>query len=136
MEKLFINRDYMTEVVTLGELFNKSRHMKLQTIELPDLDNMPRVSCIPEGLYVCNLTRYNKGNYPAYEITDVENRTHILIHIANYLHDILGCVGVGLNRDENIPAIWRSKQAYGIFMAYLDGVEQFELEIRNNKLIH
>jgi hypothetical protein len=120
----------MTDTYTLGEMFNHDRDFKVQTIELPWVDNEKRISCIPAGLYLCQLGMYNKGGYPAYEIMNVPDRSEIKIHIANYLKDILGCIGLGLTRDATVPAVWNSKKAFNQFMDYLDGDPFFELDIR------
>ena len=64
------------------------------TIELPNLGNQRRISCIPEGKY--KVVPYSSQKFPnVYEIKDVPNRTAILIHAANTTKDILGCIGVG-----------------------------------------
>jgi len=64
------------------------------TIELPNLGNQRRISCIPEGEY--KVVPYSSEKFPnVYEIKDVPNRTAILIHAANTTNDILGCIGVG-----------------------------------------
>lgn len=120
----------MTDTYTLGELFNHDRDFKMQTLELPWINNERRVSCIPKGVYVCHLGMYNKGGYAAYEITEVPNRSEIKIHIGNYLADILGCIALGTDRDKTIPAVWRSKKAFNQFMDYLNGEPVFKLDIR------
>lgn len=65
------------------------------TIELPWLNNAPRVSCIPAGTYPLRLGHYNKGGYPAYELLDVPGRAEIKIHRANRAEDVQGCIGPG-----------------------------------------
>lgn len=66
------------------------------SVERPWLDNKPSVSCIPIGNYPLNLRHYYRGGYEAIELTGVAPRTHILIHIANTMWDVQGCIGVGL----------------------------------------
>ncbi len=72
------------------------------TVERPWLNNEPRVSCIPEGTYVLELRvseivyRTSKEEFEkGFEICDVPDRTFIMIHVANSMDDLQGCVGVG-----------------------------------------
>ena len=64
------------------------------TFELPWKDNQPEVSCIPDDIY--QVIPHNSEAHPnVWEITGVKNRTAILIHEANTVSDLLGCVGAG-----------------------------------------
>jgi hypothetical protein len=64
------------------------------TLELPWKDNQRRVSCIPQGTYKAVKHRSPKfGN--SIWIKDVPNRSEILIHPANYVRQLLGCIAVG-----------------------------------------
>lgn len=72
------------------------------TVERPWLDNKPMVSCIPDGVYSLGLRysptvqRITRGRYSeGWEIQDVDGRTYIMIHPANWPTDLNGCVGVG-----------------------------------------
>lgn len=68
------------------------------TLELPWKDNKVRESCILEGDHIVKKRYgYQSGNfdYTHYIIQDVEGRTYILFHIANFTEDLLGCIGVG-----------------------------------------
>lgn len=72
------------------------------TVERPWLDNKPRVSCIPDGVYSLGLrysptvSRITRGRYQeGWEIQDVPGRTYIMVHPANWPTDLLGCMGVG-----------------------------------------
>jgi hypothetical protein len=65
-----------------------------QTIELPWKANKRNVSCIPEGSYVCK--RYIRTNgQVCWELHNVIKRDDILIHIANTVRDLKGCIGIG-----------------------------------------
>jgi len=76
---------------------------KCRTLELPELNNAPNVSCIPEGYY--NVVPRQSPKYGNHlYITEVPNRSLILIHWGNYAgsvnpntghSDIRGCVLVG-----------------------------------------
>src|SRR5215213_7822009 len=62
------------------------------SIELPWLDNMRRVSCIPEGRYELR-TRFTEKRQHHLIVMDVPGRDRILIHPANdAVKDLLGCI--------------------------------------------
>lgn len=64
------------------------------TLELPWKDNKRRVSCIPVGTYNAVKHRSPKFGNSVW-IKDVPNRSEILIHPANYVRQLLGCIAVG-----------------------------------------
>jgi len=100
------------------------------TLELPWKDNANNVSCIPCGTYkVKRVTTPNHGN--CFQITNVPNRTMILLHVANTNKDILGCVGVGEKFDpvSGVDGIAESTFGYKEFMRKLEGVDEFSLRI-------
>ncbi len=70
------------------------------TIERPWKNNEPRVSAIPEGRYKVSKSSFwsgrNKGK-KAFRLHSVPNRSGILIHIANFVKELNGCIGVGLS---------------------------------------
>ena len=62
------------------------------TIELPDRNNMRRLSCIPEGRYKLAKRRYTKHGEQI-GIPNVLNREAILIHAANNaMNELMGCI--------------------------------------------
>lgn len=101
MRKVVIIRQYKS-YGTLGNLLimegNKILH-SLYSVELPWLDNRNKVSCIPEGKYrVVKRFGHESGKfkYTHYHILDVPGRTWVLFHVANYVRNLLGCIGPGL----------------------------------------
>ena len=82
---------------TLGELeiFFKGKSMfKCKTLELADLNNEKRKSCIPAGTY--DVAKRNSAKYgDHFQVLNVPDRDYILIHHGNYHTDILGCILVG-----------------------------------------
>jgi len=70
------------------------------TLELPDLDNECKVSCIPEKTYTVDKITSPKFGMCFY-LNDVPGRTAILIHKGNFAAgnsvDTLGCILPGLN---------------------------------------
>ena len=126
---LYLLRDYKHSEATLGRLFYPYTNLHFHTLELPWRENEPRVSCIPEGIYICEMGRYNKGGYDAYELKNVPDRTHIKIHKGNYPQDVLGCILLGMSRDIERPAVWSSGHAYTSFMEQMKGITRFKLHI-------
>src|SRR5690606_14675989 len=62
------------------------------TIELPDKDNIQRISCIPEGRYKLENRKYPKHGEQI-GIPNVLGREAILIHPANNaMRELMGCI--------------------------------------------
>lgn len=71
------------------------------TIELPNKGNQQNISCIPTGTY--SVIPYSSEKFPnVYQVQNVPNRDKILIHIANTVGDLLGCIGVGLYEKDGL----------------------------------
>jgi hypothetical protein len=103
---------------------------ELFTVERPWLNNARSISCIPEGVYTCVPRFYNKGGYESIEITNVPNRSNVLIHKGNTMHDLAGCIAVTAKLG-SVHGIWggiNSKAAFAILMEHY-GDRQFVLEI-------
>ncbi|HBY61932.1 MAG TPA: hypothetical protein DEH78_19100 [Solibacterales bacterium] len=102
----------------------------LYTCERPWRDNRPGDSCIPVGTYRVEPRRYNRGGYPAYEVTGVSGRSLILIHRGNVPTDIEGCILVGLSVGvlKGQLAVLESRPALEYLLAYF-GSEPWELVI-------
>jgi hypothetical protein len=88
-------------------------------IERPWLDNRASVSCIPTGHYV--LIPYSSAKYPDVWAfyggsvgIETGERTRCLIHVANYVHQVQGCLGIGMTvgYKEGLPCVWQSKKAF------------------------
>jgi len=63
-------------------------------LELPWLNNQQSISCIPVGIYECaRITSPKLGT--CYMVKDVKNRTSILIHCANMVTELRGCIAIG-----------------------------------------
>jgi hypothetical protein len=102
---------------------------KFFTIERPWLDNKPFESCIPLGEYKLKWQESPKFDW-CYEVESVEGRTHILIHVANYPTDVVGCIGLGKFLMEDRIAVGRSRAAMAEFHD-LTGGRPWQLKIVN-----
>ena len=110
------------------------------TLELPWLDNAPKRSCIPDGVYRCALVQSPRFGR-VYSILNVPGRSAILIHAGNYAGQIpqhrthvQGCVLLGEQRGTlaGQRAVLVSKPAVRRFMAAMGG-RPFDLEIAWNQ---
>lgn len=70
-------RGISTPQGTPGKLF--LNNLICYTMELPWKDNLPQISCIPEGSYLCEWKKSPKFGY-CYHIKGVPNRGNILVH--------------------------------------------------------
>ncbi|WP_312789584.1 DUF5675 family protein [Sphingobacterium sp.] len=83
-------RKYGTEG-TNGTITYNGEHI-CHTIELPDRNNIRRISCIPIGQYKLEKIRYPRHGEQI-GIPHVLNREGILIHAANNAqNELLGCI--------------------------------------------
>lgn len=113
----------------------------------PDPDRMggeSNNSCVPSGKYrliphtrpdgkeVMALINEDFGVYYLAEDRPPEGgRYLILLHIANWSHNVIGCIGPGLGKSDSDdgPMVTSSKAAMKKLMDYIDG-DDAELEIR------
>lgn len=115
------------------------------SLELPNKDNKPNISCIPCGQYKASLRYSPHFKKNLYCLSGVPNRNFILIHGANFAGDeamgyqthLQGCISIGksigtaLNKHKQRQrCIFGSQQALSEFMDELDG-EEFILTIKD-----
>jgi hypothetical protein len=100
------------------------------TIEKPWKDNQPYVSCIPEGYY--RLGRRNSPRFGpnVWEVLEVPNRTHILLHVANTADDVVGCIGFGSSVWADLGGVGSSRKAMNQLELASQEYEQEELIIK------
>ena len=93
MDQVFLTRTKYEDKQTLGVMHYLGTEICV-TLELAWLDNNQRVSCIPLGKY--KVVRRQSPKYGMhFHLTNVPNRSLILIHQANYHYQLLGCIAVG-----------------------------------------
>lgn len=134
MIKLVLERTYwLTQ--TLGKLRvfkNDELVGVLSTLELPDLENQKKISCIPAGLY--KVRKYSSEKFKdVFEVENVPNRTAILIHKGNYSKDTHGCILVGLRHvdidGDNITDVAESAKALNFLRTVTKNETEIQLEI-------
>lgn len=107
------------------------------TIERPWLDNKKEVSCIPPGLYTLVSHKRPNGDNVYALVNEEKGITHyqepnskrylILIHIGNYLDDIIGCIAPGMHRSGN--TVSQSRKAMEKIMNALPYGEEHKIMI-------
>lgn len=93
-------------------------------------DNLPQISCIPHGEYICQ--RVNSPKFGStFQIMDVPGRSHILFHKGNTTADTLGCVLVAesYERINGVVGVAQSDKGYKELMSRLSDVDRFRLII-------
>ena len=95
--KAILTRIGHSSTQTLGELdiFDGDELIySCKTLELEEDVNAVRDDCIPKGNY--KVVPRNSAKYgDHFHVTNVPNRSLILIHAANYSRQLLGCIAVG-----------------------------------------
>lgn len=123
-------------IETLGKLYLSddagATHFTCDTLELPYKDNKHKISCIPPGTYHCKKVGPSHIPYPHIAVQNVSGRDGICIHKANYVSDLLGCIGVGtgladINKDGQLDII-NSTKTFDALMLLLP--DEFQLVIK------
>jgi hypothetical protein len=129
-------RGYFDEEGTFGEL--SGGDFSCKTVELPWRNNQRGKSCIPEGTYIMRkrvsgvVQRTSGGQFTeGWEITNVPDRTYIMVHVGNTIADLDGCVAVGkawgyIERHWGVIA---SRNTFRAFMQALEDDDEHRIEI-------
>jgi hypothetical protein len=135
MNRISILRTNFSDKQTLGKLFVLDENSKILfecfTLELPWKNNQKQISCIPAGIYrIRPRVSAKYGNH--LHILDVPKRDFILIHEANYVHQLQGCIAVGqklsdLNGDGLLDTT-SSKLTKMRLLEYMDGETTIEIK--------
>jgi hypothetical protein len=99
------------------------------SIERPWLDNAPNVSCIPVGSYDMGW-RDSPRFGETWHVQEVQDRTYILIHAANFPKDVQGCIGLGTGLMGDRIAVSNSRKAVARFEELTRDVE-WRLIVKN-----
>lgn len=99
------------------------------TLELPWKDNKQNVSCIPEGEYSCRGEEHEHLG-KCFRLEGVTGRVGILIHAANHVRELNGCIAPGLSMGprEAKPGVRNSRAAIQD-ISVLTGMAPFKLLI-------
>lgn len=125
---------------TYGKLFLPDGRVFF-TVERPWLNNAVGLSCIKEGLYELVkresgvVKRSSGGEFTeGWEVAEVDGRTFIMIHPANWPADLEGCIGIGLDfshmpKNGEYHGVAHSRDAFRLLMEYLAARDSWKLEI-------
>lgn len=98
-----LQRIFSSEFQTLGILTLYDDHdfpfYEVRSLELPWKNNERRISCIPEGEYEI-VKRFSEKYGNHFHILDVPDRSYILIHNANFVRQLRGCIAVGFSHSD------------------------------------
>lgn len=107
-----------------------------KTLERPWLNNRNKVSCVPAGGYPVVLEYSPHFDRELNELKLVPGRSEVKIHVANYVKQLEGCIGVGLSvgdiNKDGVPDMVSSGKALERLHEALHYTEQWELEIIGN----
>ena len=129
---------YSPDMGTFGLL--EAPNFQCHTVEDPWNHNEKGKSCIPDGVYQAKRTsRPKHGNtfvlineeLGIAEFPKLGMRDSCLIHVANTILDVEGCIGLG-ERNGCLGSLWSvldSRRAFARFMAYTKDVDEFMLTI-------
>lgn len=132
MKAILIRSDFNQQ--TLGNLFiveGTDILFQCKTLELPDLSNQKRISCIPEGIYT--VVKHTSPTFgPCFWVQNVPNRDEILWHPANWKSQLLGCIAPGeshidLNAD-GLKDVVNSKKTIDKLLKILPNTFQFVIK--------
>ncbi len=134
LKKLRLVTKTINGVGTFGELFDGNERVCV-TVERDWKNNEKSVSCIPAGTYqVRRHDSPSKGDCFSLSNPNVgvtvrgpSKREHCLIHIANFVHEVIGCIGVGTCFMTSAWGVANSAKALSMLKEkYPDG---FDMEI-------
>lgn len=129
MKTLTLHRNYFPHG-TFSILCDENGNPMLKTVEREQANNMPNISCIPEGVY--DVTPHDSPRFgkclalsaPSLGVTiyGPSLRTHCLIHAANKPSQLQGCIAPGLDFGvvDNEWAVLSSRDALLELMNYID----------------
>jgi hypothetical protein len=107
-----------------------------KTLERPWKDNARDVSCVPAGEYPVVREYSPHFDQDLNELKLVPGRNECKIHVANYVMQLEGCIGVGLSigdiNHDGLPDMVSSRKALDRLQAALGDAMQWQLEIIGN----
>lgn len=115
---------YSMPVVTLTRNGDGSGHLVAPGFECDALENLELE--IPVGSYQVNWEYSPRLERSTYRLVHVTGRSGILIHPANYQHELLGCIALGKKAG---AAIENSRATVEAFEDHM-GRDSFILEVR------
>ena len=124
---LILERQQYTNKSIIGSMYYDGDFI-CYTLERPWLDNEPFFSCVPTGEYTLEPHDY-KGRLPVVALVNEElgvthwdepgsSRSTILIHPANQVNELAGCIACGT--DKGIDEIMNSRDSISLVMSTIN----------------
>lgn len=132
--KLFRFRNSVTKPTlgTIAAFEDGNLVCDVDTLELPWKWNKRNVSCIPSAIYKIKK-RYTVKRGWHFQILNVPDRSWILIHVANYSRNILGCIAPGITHadidSDGELDVTSSRVALNKLLDAVKTDKEFEIEI-------
>lgn len=126
LQRMRLGRDGLP---TLGTMMSRDGTFHCVTLERSTNGDHP---CIPFGTYIVDRAIHHPGTPGEYlcpELRDVPGRSHIQIHVANRVAELLGCIATGNHVADDELAVEESKAAFDRMMAHIGGNWPFTLEV-------
>jgi hypothetical protein len=100
------------------------------TLELPWVNNQNEISAIPKGEYTCYRVQ-SPSQGEVWQLQNVPNRKHVLIHAGNTTRDTLGCILVAqfFGKLQGNRAVLNSGTTFNQFMEVTRQVNRLDLTI-------
>lgn len=111
MKRFTVRRTYEPRG-TRGVMVDEHGFHLCYTIERPATGEHP---CIPEGTYIARRFDSHKHGPHIWQLQDVPGRDLIQFHIANWPHELLGCIAPGVRprtSEDGEPGVYDSGVAY------------------------
>jgi hypothetical protein len=131
MKSFRIEREYL-EKGTRGECFDGDTFL-FHTIERP---NLGEITCIEEGWYTAKRYYSPLNKCLVWLLQNVPGKTFIELHIANWPHELLGCIAPGKDIQTSPtgePGVISSGIAFHEFMALTADEEEIAFQIVEKK---
>jgi len=116
---------------TFGVLGLAEQPPRWVTLERPWASNQETISCVPDGQY--DLVKVQTSHFGlAWSLDPVVGRTGILIHPANVVTELKGCIALAAAYGSLLdhPAILHSQQAVKEFYEAMVGLTTAKMDIR------
>lgn len=130
--RVFLERNsYVPGMGTFGVMSVPDRDFKCVTVEQDWEGNEPSISCIPEGVYPLARDHFHRKNYEAFQVKSVPGRSRILIHRANTMDELAGCIAPGESYGvvHGHWAVKNTTKAFALFMQAMEGVQETTIHI-------
>jgi uncharacterized protein DUF5675 len=116
-----VSRISKNDAATIGTFVYDGK--SFVSLELPETFegqfNVPNKTCILPGTYPVVRLWSNHWNQMMPHVLNTPGRSEVEIHVANFPHDILGCMGIGRTKVSEIE-IGQSRDAFEEFNTDFD----------------